>query len=184
MRLAEALQTFLGTLDRERIPHMLVGGMAMEALGVPRSTLDVDVQVELPGGGPPHASTFLGSIVEERTKDEVFGQDVIIVHLATSAVPFELFLTSHWFTRQALARRRTVRSALVGRDVPVPTAEDFVLLKAAYMLGPHRSPRKAAQDALDIERVVGLHRAGLDRAYLEVNARKLACWTSLEPMLR
>jgi hypothetical protein len=181
--LADDLRDFLGTLDREHIAHMLVGGVAMEALGGPRSTLDVDLQIDLPNPGSSYASTFLGAIVEERSKDEVFGQEVIIVHLPTSPVPFELFLTSHWFTRQALARRRAVRSGLVARDVPVPTLEDFILLKAAYMRGPTRPPRKAAQDAVDIETVLQHHGGKLDRGYVEANARKLGVWDALRPML-
>lgn len=72
-------------------------------------------------------------------------------------------------------------SKLLGRDVEVPTPEDFILLKSAYMVSPTRSRAKAAQDAVDVEGVARFH--ALDSAYVEQNARRLGTWDRLAPLL-
>lgn len=184
MSLRADVDFVLGRLDRERLPHMLVGGLALEALGMPRSTLDVDLQVALPHPPSMQEPTFLGCFIEERTRDRVFDQDVLIVHRPTSGVPIEVFIATHWFTRQALDRRRPLPSALLGRVVPLPTAEDFVLLKLANMKQPGRPHSKLAQDEIDVQTV--LDRAGpkLDGSYLRSNAAQLSVVEPLERFLR
>lgn len=182
MPLADDVRTVLATLEEHGIEHMLVGGVAQEALGVPRTTFDVDLQVSLAAPPSPAASSWMGWIIEERTRDAVFGQDVLIIHVPLSSTPFELFLTSHWLTKQALARRVTRESALLGRKVAVPTPEDFMLMKAAHMASASRSERKRAQDALDIEQVAAASLT-LDRAYLREHATRLGLWEQLERLL-
>jgi hypothetical protein len=182
MGVVDDIRRVAATLDAERIPFMLVGGFALDALGVPRATVDVDLQVAM--DPPPRAaSTVLGLIIEERSRDSVFDQDVIIGHVPTSGVPIELFITSHWFTRQALERRQTVKSGMLGQEIPIPRVEDFILLKSAYMTSPARSTRKAAQDGVDVETLMQRTAGTLDAAYVEAAARQLGTWDALRPLL-
>ncbi len=181
MSVPQDLAFLLSRLDGEGLAAMVVGGLALDALGVPRSTLDVDLQVAAPQGLHRDASVLYGCIVEEWTRDPVFGQDVVILQAPTGATPFELFFATHWLPRQALARRVEMDSPLLERRVWVPTPEDFVLLKSAYMASPARSRAKAAQDGVDVEGVARLH--DLDRSYVEENARRLGMWERLAPLL-
>lgn len=111
MNVAADLASLVAALEAEGLPSMLVGGLALDALGVPRATFDVDLQVALPTKLPRGSSVAFGFIVEEWTRDPVFGQDALIVHAPTSGVPFEISFASHWLPRRALAarvrRRRT-----------------------------------------------------------------------------
>jgi hypothetical protein len=43
--LSATVRSILEDLEAEGIEHMVVGGVALEALGVPRTTFDVDIQV-------------------------------------------------------------------------------------------------------------------------------------------
>lgn len=183
MGLVEDLEAFLDLAIEIEVPHMLVGGVALEALGVPRSTLYIDVQVRLPEEPSDVSSYFHGWFIAERAKDEVFDQDVIILEGKETGVPVEMFLTDHWFTERALERRTKVESGLLGRRIPVPAAEDFLLLKAAFHAASSRSEAKATQDRLDIEGVVEEHRGDLDRPYIEENARELGVWSTLADAL-
>lgn len=183
MALADDVRIVLDRLAAEGISHMLVGGVAQEALGVPRTTFDVDLQVALPAPPSPAASIWLDMLVEERSRDPVFDQEVIIAHVALSSTPFEFFLTAHWLTRQALERRWMARSELLGREVPVPTVEDFILMKAAHMVSPTRSTRKSMQDGVDITQVVAAAERPLDGDYLKRNAERLGVWSALQPLL-
>jgi hypothetical protein len=181
--LVDDLGAALDLMEEIGAPHMVVGGIALEALGVPRSTLDIDLQVRL--GDPPatQESYFKGWFIAERTRDEVFGQDVLILEGKETGVPVEVFLTSHWFTEQALDRQTRATSGLVDREVPIPTPEDFILLKAAYQASPDRGEAKANQDRLDIEGVHDRFGDEIDRAYIEENARRLDVWAALQPSL-
>lgn len=181
MPLAEDVRLILDELAALGLPHMVVGALAVDAWGVPRTTLDIDLQVALPAPPDKLKSVYLGLIVEEWSRDRTFDQDVLIGTVG-SPVPIEMFVTSHWFTRQALDRRVSIRSALVGRDVPVPRLEDLILLKAAYHAAPWRSRTKAAQDAVDIENLAAFA-AGLDIDHVAENAKKLGVWRALEPIL-
>lgn len=184
MGLVEDLGAFVELLDDLKADYMIVGGLALQGLGIPRSTLDIDVQARLRDPPARHASYFHGWFVDERSKDEVFDQETLILEGRESGVPVELFLTSHWFTRQALERRQTVESSLLDREIPIPTAEDFVLLKAAYWQSDGRAEAKANQDRLDIEGVVEAHGPEMDLGYVKENATQLAVWDDLAPLVQ
>ena len=176
----EDLNEILATLEKEQIPHMLVGGLALEALGIVRFTRDIDIQVSIPALPATMPTSFLGCLVDEVALDPVFRQETLVLHIATSGIPIELFRATHWFTVQALARRTMQKSAVLGRSVPIPTPEDFILLKLAYSASPERGDRKSVQDAIDIESVVEAHRGRLDLDYLRENAKKLGVGREIE----
>lgn len=184
MGFAEDLDPLFDALEEAGHEFMVVGGLAMDALGVPRSTVDIDIQIRLDPAELGTSSYFLGWFIDERAHDEVFDQVTLIVHAPSSPRPVELFLTDHWFTSQALDRRQHLQATSVGRAFPLPTPEDFVLLKAAYWRHLSRSPRKAAQDGVDIESVLAANLDELDHAYLEENARKLEIWDPIRGILQ
>lgn len=181
--LVDDLLAALELMEEIDAPHMVVGGIALEALGVPRSTLDIDLQVRLDDPPPRYDSYFHGWFVAERSRDLVFDQDVLILEGRRTGVPVEVFLTSHWFTGQALDRRTSAPSGLLETDIPVPAPEDFILLKAVYHRSPERRESKANQDLLDIEGVVDRYRDTMDDGYLEENARELNVWDLLRGRL-
>lgn len=150
-------------------------------MGVPRATVGVDLQVAAPSILRRDASVLYGCLVEEWTRDAVFDQDAVILQAPGSATPFELFFATHWLPREALARRVAMASPALGRTIWVPTPEDFVLLKSAYMASPSRSRAKAAQDAVDIEMVSRAHELDLGR--VEDAATRLGTWARLAPLL-
>lgn len=181
MGVAEDLRAVLDRFDEEETPVVIVGGIALDILAQPRSTADVDLLVDddAPDVG---AASYAGLLIEERSRDEVFGQDVVAGHLPTRPLPFELFFAAHPFTRQAVRRRRPVESPEVGRSVPAPTVEDFLVMKAAYSRSPSRSQAKAAQDAVDLEAVIESRRDEIDWDFVEEHSRSLGCWDVLEPL--
>jgi hypothetical protein len=181
--LVDDLEAVLDLFEGIDEPHMVVGGLALEALGVPRSTLDIDLQVRLSDPPADWETGFHGWFIAERSKDEIFGQPVLILEGKRTGVPIEMFLTDHWFTEQALDRRTDTDSGLLGRAIPVPSPEDFLLLKAAYSQAPDRGEAKANQDRLDVENVLAEHRDELDRPYLRENAEALGVWDTLKQSL-
>lgn len=181
MALRADLEAILVELARENVPHMIVGALAVDAWGVPRTTMDIDIQVALPSAPDKLKSVYLGLIVEEWSRDPIFGQDVLIGSVG-GPTPVEVFVTTHWFTKQALERRVEISSGLLGRKVPIPTREDLILLKTAFYLAPSRSRRKAAQDGVDIESLIA-HAPELDMRYLRANAERLGVWPTLSEII-
>lgn len=161
---------------------MVVGALALDALASPRSTFDADIQVRLEDPPSDTTSYLHGWFIEERAKDEVFDQDTLILRKDGSPYPVGLFLTSHWLPVQALERGTAVHSERLDRDVPIPTPEDSILLKAAYWQHPSRSKAKAAQDAVDIEAVLDHHQGSLDLGYLREHAETLELWDELQAL--
>lgn len=172
------LSRFIDHLEDEGVPHLVVGAVALDALGTPRRTGDIDL---LLGAEPPEPgeSTFLGLLVQERSRDEVFDQPVVSGHLPTKPTPFELFFADHPFTEAALERGRTTEADAFPRPLRLPTAEDFLVMKAAYSAHPSRSRRKAAQDGVDLESVVETQGKAIDWSQVEEGARDLGCWGEL-----
>lgn len=183
MGVADDAKALFELLETHRIDHMLVGALALDALAIPRGTIDIDIQVRLDEPLPSPGRSFHGWWVEERAHDEVFDQDTVILVQPGHPRPFELFQTTHWLPQQALDRKQTLPSQLLQREVPVPRPEDFILLKAAYWLHEARSDAKAAQDAVDIEAVADTHEATLDLAYIQNNAQRLGVHQDLSELL-
>ncbi|MHB8586244.1 MAG: hypothetical protein ACYDDF_10485 [Thermoplasmatota archaeon] len=162
---------------------MLVGAMALQAWGMPRSSLDIDfvIAVKEEPDYPDHK--FLGYPIEELATDPVFSQRVVILLDPPAGFPFELFIARHRFTIQALKRRKTVSSALLGRDVEVVSPEDFILSKLCFTTMPDRSARKVAQDGIDIDNVIERNDS-LDLGYLRRTADELGVLGRLDEFFR
>jgi hypothetical protein len=141
------LRDLLDWLNAQQTPGIIIGGIAASVLGRPRFTADVDVSVlvdesrwpEFLSGGEPHG--FVPRLTEaidfaRRSRILLLRHDPtgINVDVALAALPFE---------REAIARGRSVSAG--GFTLPLPTAEDLIIMKAVA----HR-PR----DLADIEAIV------------------------------
>lgn len=103
MDFSRVLDAVIGFLDGEGTPYALIGGLAMAAYGMPRTTLDVDVVV--PADVQPGLVGFLEGLGYEtlhlssgysnhHNPDPTMGQvDVVYVRGETSR---ELFAARRW----------------------------------------------------------------------------------------
>src|SRR5579885_1139020 len=100
---------------------MVVGATAFGMLTLPRATYDLDFVIgDAPGPLDRIRRLFF---VEEETRDRYFDQRALVLEIAGNVTPIEVFIATHWFTRQALARKRMMPSGTAAGDVPVATAE-------------------------------------------------------------
>lgn len=151
-----------------RADFMLVGATAFGFYTLPRATYDLDFLV----GEDERVRAALrrSFLMVEETRDIVFGQRAWVVELPLLVTPVELFFATHWFTRQALARKRD--ADLQGRVIGVASPEDLLLLKAANAVHPARPQYKQATDRADVGLLLDA-RPELDLAYLAQNASRL-----------
>lgn len=147
---AAALAGLLEVLDRLEVAYHVAGSVASSAHGVPRTTLDIDLVVDL---RPEQIEAFVADLEGEFYADAAMirqafarGRAANLIHLRT-AWKFDLFpLQADAYSRVAFGRRvfREVRPD--GREAvewAVATAEDTILRKLEwYRAGGETSERQ------------------------------------------
>ncbi len=153
--LAATIRALAQALSEVKQPHMIVGGIAVIARGVPRLTRDVDATVWA-------ADLDLVALVDALRRHRVVGrvpnllqrarenQILFLVHEPTKT-PLEILLA--WLPFELEAIRRAEILTLGTTKVPVALAEDLVVYKAAAW---HERDRD------DVERLLVLHGARMD----------------------
>jgi hypothetical protein len=139
----------------ERVPGLVIGGLAVALLGRPRVTRDVDGMVLLAEERWPaflDAGRSFG-FVPRRPDTLAFAHEarVLLLRHKPSTINADVALGSLPFEEEAVRRATTVRVA--GVNVSLPTPEDLVIMKAVA----HRE-----RDLLDIEGLLVNH-PDLDR---------------------
>ncbi len=152
-------------LDKNRLPYLVIGGLASGVLGEPRLTHDVDVIVKLDTG------KMDGLLEEARKQGFTFSQDQVhqdIRERGTFRLGYQdswadFIITSTTLEESALTRAHRVK--LLDTEANFPSAEDFILFK----LIPGRP-----KDLLDVESVILRQGERLDRGYLQHWAQQIS----------
>ena len=165
-------------LESSGVRHLVIGGLAVIAVGEPRTTADVDVVVYL--------TESEGEALLERALQAGFELDMDTerqrlrttgtLRLRRSAFQLDMIVASLPF--EDAAWQRAVRHKLFGRLVRLPTPEDLILFKV--LAGRDK-------DLLDATGIVRRHSARIDWRYVESVLRELcdlaedmAAWRRLE----
>jgi len=184
----EALRTCLDVarvLERLGIPYVVGGSLASSLHGIPRSTNDADLAVEL---GQEKVRPLVEALEgryyvdEERARDAVRRQASFnVIELATMFKVDLFVLGAGPLDREELARRQRIELPESGDEVEVASAEDTVLQKLHWFrLGRGLSDRQW-QDLLGVLQVQG---SRLDRQYLDRGAKLLGVEDLLRRALR
>ena len=159
----EAVVSVLAALDAAAIPYMLVGSMASNFHGIPRSTRDADLVVQLAAGGLQRLAAELpaGLLLERPGAFEaVTGTIRYLVTLVGSPFVCELFeLSDDPHDRARFARRLSAR--VLGREAFVASAEDMVITKLRWVVAANRP-----KDREDIRNILAVQ-GQLDWAYID-----------------
>jgi hypothetical protein len=177
----DEIQLLARVLDGARVPYAYIGGVALGAWGVPRTTFDLDAAIlvdestwpriveALESGGFAVDEVFRGSF-----RDRLGDMELVHAHLpiGPTLLRADLFFVTTPFLRSVL--RRSVVVELAGRPLRVCTPADFLLLKLV-------AGRK--KDELDIENVLTVQGVP-EREYLEHWAVELGVRDRLDATLR
>lgn len=163
-----ALVTELASvLDRLQMRYALGGALATSYWGIVRTTQDVDCLVAVPALKYQLLADELqalgcqqldeaGNLVEisaARMREQA--NERKLIECFRESVRIELFVPVVPLQEEIL--RRAVITPIGGRDVPITTAEDLILLKLAF----HR-----AKDLQDVRGILWVQRGKLDIEYL------------------
>ena len=160
--MAESFDDFcracLDLLKARRTKYLIIGGVAVTAVGEPRFTADLDaivfVEPEDLERLLAHAirSGFKADLAAELESARAGGS----ARLTRGRFHFDLIVRSLFIEDQALSRAQTIK--VFRRAVRFPSPEDLVILKLVA-----GRPR----DLLDTEGIVRRHEGALDHAYIE-----------------
>ena len=129
----DPLETLLLFLEKEKIPHVLIGGIAVSQLSEPRLTADIDVLALLDD------DNRIQNILDDaahygftpRLKDAAqFARKnrVLLLEHQSTGIPIDISLGVLPFEMEVVDRRSSVKAGdLV---LPLPTVEDLIILKA------------------------------------------------------
>jgi hypothetical protein len=159
-------------LDAARVPHMLVGSFASAYHGTPRATQDIDIVID--PSSPQQLGRFLskaaraGYYVDADRAREAFRErrQFNVVDGASGWKADLIIRKDRAFSREEFERRLSAQ--VLGVQLFVASAEDIVLAKLEWA-AKSGSERQLA----DVEGVVRLKGASLDRPYVERWAREL-----------
>jgi hypothetical protein len=182
----EALEPVVEALEELGVRYRVGGSVASSALGVPRSTLDVDIACEL---GLAHVARFVARLSDRYYIDADMISDAIrrratfnLVHLATMLKVDVFIRKGRAFDVQSFERvvRKPLDVAEGARSFDLTTAEDIILHKLDwYRLGSEISERQW----LDLVGVLKVQENAIDVAYLRHWASQLAVAELLERAL-
>jgi hypothetical protein len=170
----------LNRLNGCGVSYMLTGPMASNYWGIPRTTHDIDVVLQLPPPSiRPLLSAFSGDFyIEEdavRAACRPPHQFNAIDRRSALKVDFWLLRDSP-FEREMFSRR--LREGILGVQAWIATPEDVILHK---LLWNARSPSE--RQLGDAAGVAAVQRDGLDRLYLRRWATELQVLEALEDIL-
>lgn len=159
----EAVVVFVDLLERLDVPYVITGSLASNFHGVPRSTRDADIVVDLAGDALDRLAEALPTELTfdpQAAFETVTGTTRHLVRLLGSVFVIELFLLSDDpHDRERFARRLRVRA--LDRLVWVPTVEDVIVTKLRWAAGGGRP-----KDLEDVRNVVAVSGDSVDWGYV------------------
>lgn len=163
----DALAAVQRGLDALGAPSMIIGGVAVIALGVPRLTVDIDATVEAASIEVERLSQALAgqAIVPRMPEARAFARErqvYLAVHEA-SGIPVDVSLAWLPFEADALRASRSIDFA--GVRIRIPRPEDLLIYKLIA---------SRARDLDDAEGLLLLHGATMDLPRIRTTVKQFA----------
>lgn len=148
-------------LESAGIPYMVVGSFSTNLHGIPRSTEDVDIVIELNQSLAPEFDRLLGDEFEAEKQisfESNTGTQRQEFHVRGTEFTVELFrLSNDAFDQERFRRRRFYENN--GRRISFATPEDAIVMKLRWA---------RVKDKEDVLAVMAVQRDNLDWKYIEL----------------
>ncbi len=159
----QVAEAVIDALEGLGIPYMLVGSFSSNLYGIPRSTKDIDLVIELGSQSVRTIADRLGPqfcLDSQMSFESVTMTSQHVIEVIGSPFKIELFhLSDDPHDRERFRRRR--RATFGQRSVSVATAEDVIITKLNWAV---RSSR--GKDREDVRDVIAVQGGVLDWDYI------------------
>ena len=156
--LIDAVVAFQDLLEKEGIPTMAIGGIAVGVWGEPRLTRDIDMKVLIHREDRARLLAVLQAFTPlDDNPDDSFRRLGLAFFHDSNGIRIDVLLADTIFDETAIERARTV-TLFKGKIIRVCTAEDLVVYK---MLSTR------IKDRADVESIIQKQGEALDNAYIE-----------------
>jgi hypothetical protein len=159
----EAALAVIDALETLHIPYMLVGSFSSNYYGIPRSTKDADIVIELGDQSITRIADRLGPrfrLDPQMSFETVTGTLRNIIQVIDVAFTIELFrLSDDPHDQERFRRRRRIK--LFNRETVLPTAEDVIITKLRWSVQGQRN-----KDWDDVRDVISVQGDRLDWDYV------------------
>jgi hypothetical protein len=177
----EALQLVLHKLEDCGIDYMLTGSFASNMHGVPRTTYDADIVIELEPAALGQLVRSLGDefyMSRKAAREAVSRRSLFnVIHLETGFKVDFIVKKTRPFSEEEFSRRE--KGVFLGESRWFATPEDVILAKLEWSkLG---ASERQFLDALNVAKVQG---EKLDRSYLKKWAKELDIQKLLQRLLK
>ncbi|HUK57176.1 MAG TPA: nucleotidyl transferase AbiEii/AbiGii toxin family protein [Nitrospiria bacterium] len=165
-------------LESNRIPYMIVGGIAVSIWTAPRATVDLDFVIGLNEETLPSfikSAAEAGLVVFDPKPMEFKKVKLLRMFLKgteSQLLMLDFILADDEYKRESL--KRAVVLKWEEQEIKVASPEDVILLKLLSGRG---------QDRVDVENIIQMQKTSLDRTYLQRWAKRLSLSESLTQFL-
>ncbi|MFZ5453753.1 MAG: nucleotidyl transferase AbiEii/AbiGii toxin family protein [Thermodesulfobacteriota bacterium] len=157
------LHNLMAWLKAEKVPGVVIGGLAASLMGRPRLTRDVDMLVLVDQDQWPEfiAAGAKHGFIPRRDDALAFAKEtqVLLVRHQESGIDVDIVFGALPFEKEAIAQATSMELGKV--QAPLPLPEDLIIMKAVA----HRP-----QDLADIEAILAAHP--------KLNLRRVRRWVS------
>jgi len=171
----EMISALVNVLQEQKVPYVVIGGIAASILGRPRMTMDSDIVIIL------NDALIAGFIKKMKKKgfSVSTGSESKIVSRLQRKLPVKLRYKKHYsvdiriasYSLDAQAINRAKKISLFSVKLPIVTPEDLIVYKVA---------RFELIDQMDIQAILVKHASTLDIKYLKAAAQSLSVETGNE----
>jgi hypothetical protein len=162
----DALISLIRTLEKAKVPYMIVGSYSSNFYGIPRSTRDADLVISLDHADWGKLISILPPDLEleqQSAFEMITSTRKELIKVKGSPFEIELFhLSNDSHDRTRFERRQKVE-IMPGVAACLPTAEDVIIQKLRWSRGAKRA--KDFADVVAVLQVQGANR--LDWPYIE-----------------
>ncbi len=177
----EVLQIVIATLEKNNIPYMLTGAIAVNYYGRPRLTHDVDIIVNIER---KHIQSIVDAFHQEFYISPEGIEDAIrhrtafnIIHNETGLKIDFWMLTEEEYDKTRFSRRK--RQTIFDREIYISSAEDIILIKLLWYKNS-----TSEKHVIDAEGILQVQENSIDNNYLIKWAEKLSVKKILKKLLK
>jgi hypothetical protein len=157
-QLEDALQSVVLVLEEQRLPYMLIGGMANLVWGEARTTQDIDITVQVDPAVLPHTIIRLLRLFQALPENPIaFVERTRVLPIVTAnGIRADIIFAELPYQEEAIRRARPI--ALGNTVVQVCSPEDLII---------HKIISERPKDLDDVKGIIRAQGPRLDRAYLD-----------------